>query len=57
MNFLIIPENKAENPFMLLDGTIFSIFKLIFIITFFLVTYKFSLLKIAWRINEWRMFY
>ena len=56
MNFLIIQENKAENLFMLLYE-LFLAFKLIFIITIILVTYKFSLLKIAWRINEWQMFY
>ena len=56
MNFLIIRENKVENLFMLLDEH-FQHFKLIFIITIFLMTYKFSLLKIAWRINEWQMFY
>ena len=56
MNFLIIQENKAEICLCCLMNY-FKHFKLIFIITNFLMTYKFSLLKIAWRINEWRMFY
>ena len=56
MNFLIIQENKAENLFMLLDE-LFLAFWINFHHHNFLMTYKFSLLKIAWRINEWRMFY
>ena len=56
INVLIIQENKAENLFLLLDE-LFWAFQMNFHHRNFLMTYKFSLLKIAWRVNEWRMFY
>ena len=46
MNFLIIQENKAENLFLLLDE-LFLAFQIDFHHHNFLMTYKFSLLKIA----------
>ena len=46
MNFLIIQENKAENLFMLLDE-LFLACQFDFHHHRFLMTYKFSVLKIA----------
>ena len=56
MNFLIIQENKAENLFLLFDE-LFSAFQINFHHHNFLMIRKFSLLKVAWRINKCRMFY
>ena len=46
INFLIAQENKVENLFLLLDE-LFSAFQINFHHHNFLMTYKFSLLKIA----------
>ena len=50
MNFLIIPENKVENVFMVLDE-LFSAFQIYFHHYKYHDSLKPSLLKIAWWIN------
>ena len=54
MNFFVIQENKAENVFMMLVYELFLLFQIHFHYHKYFHDLKFSLLKIAWRINEWR---
>ena len=56
MNFLIIQNYDTENVFMMLDELLLA-FKINFHLHKYFHDLKFSLLEIAWRINEWRMCY
>ena len=56
MNFLIIQKNETENVFMMLNELLLE-FQINFHHHKYFHDLKFSLLKIAWRSNEWRFCY